>query len=93
MTKIFYISALLGEIIELAGHAAGQNGILTQKKNFIHAGYNESMTIFDVLAWSKPGCRLTGRFVPAGDLPGTTKSASAPGNLFSRQSGFFCRTL
>ena len=32
MTKIFYISALLGEIIELAGHAAGQNGILTQKK-------------------------------------------------------------
>ena len=32
MTKIFYISALLGEIIELAGHAAGQNDILTQKK-------------------------------------------------------------
>lgn len=66
------------------------------EKNFLHAGYNESMTIFDVLAWSKPGCRLTGRFVPAGDLPGTTKSASAPGNLFSRQSGFFagrCESL
>lgn len=57
--------------------------------NFIHAGYNESMTIFDVLAWSKPGCHLTGRFVPAGDLPGTTKSASAEGNLFSRQSKIF----
>ena len=46
------------------------------------------MTIFDVLAWSKPGCRLTGRFVPAGDLPGTTKSASAPGNLFSDKAVF-----
>ena len=59
------------------------------EKNFIHAGYNESMTIFDVLAWSKPSCHLAGRFVPAGDLPGTTKSASAAGNLFSRQSGIF----
>ena len=59
------------------------------EKNFIHAGYNESMTIFDVLAWSKPGCHLAGRFVPAADLPGTTKSASAAGNLFSRQSGIF----
>lgn len=39
------------------------------EKNFIHAGHNESMTIFDVLAWSKPGCRLTGRFVSTGDLP------------------------
>ena len=36
-----------------------------------------------------PGCHLAGRFVPAGDLPGTTKSASAAGNLFSRQSGIF----
>ena len=59
------------------------------EKNFIHAGYNESMTIFDVLAWSKPGCHLAGRFVPAADLPGTTKSTSAAGNLLSRQSGIF----
>lgn len=58
-------------------------------KTFIHANYNESMTIFDVLAWSKPGCRLAGRFVPMGDLPKTTKSASAAGSLFSNQSAFF----
>lgn len=56
---------------------------------YVHAGYNECMTIFDVLAWSRPGCRLAGRFVPVGDLPGTTKSASAAGDLFSRQSGAF----
>ena len=62
----------------------------------IHAGYNESMTIFDVLAWSRPGCRLSGRFVPAGELPGTTKSASAADGLFSSRSGRFagrCQAL
>ena len=58
-------------------------------KTFVHADYNASMTIFDVLAWSKPDCHLAGRFVPVGDLPGTTKSASAAGNLFSAQSGIF----
>lgn len=56
---------------------------------YIHAGYNESMTIFDVLAWSKPGCRLAGRFVPVGSLRGTTQSASAAGNLFAGQAGAF----
>ena len=59
------------------------------EKAFVHAGYNESMTIFDVLAWSKPDCHLAGRFVPMGDLPGTTKSASTAGSLFSAQSGYF----
>ena len=58
-------------------------------KAFVHADYNASMTIFDVLAWSKPDCHLAGRFVPVGDLPGTTKSASAAGNLFAAQSGIF----
>ena len=42
-------------------------------KAFVHADYNASLTIFDVLAWSKPDCHLAGRFVPVGDLPGTTK--------------------
>lgn len=59
------------------------------EKSYVHAGYNESMTIFDVLAWSKPGCRLAGRFVPVGNLPGTTKSASAAGNLFSSKGEIF----
>ncbi len=58
-------------------------------KEYIHAGYNDSMTIFDVLASSKPGCALSHRFVPVGELPGTTKSASAAGNLFSTQSKYF----
>lgn len=59
-----------------------------KKKTYVHAGYNESMTIFDVLAWSKPDCRLAGRFVPMGSLRGVAVSASA-GNVFAGQSGAF----
>ncbi|MDO4649241.1 MAG: DUF3786 domain-containing protein [Eubacteriales bacterium] len=58
-------------------------------REYVHAGYNDSMTIFDVLVSSKPSCVLAQRFVPVGSLPGTTKSASAAGNLFSTQSKYF----
>lgn len=58
-------------------------------KIYIHAGYNESMTIFDVLACSKPDCHLAGQFVPIWDLPGTIKSSSSGGDIFSSQSNFF----
>ena len=56
---------------------------------YIHANYNESMTIFDVLAWSKPDCHLDGRFVPVSGLRGTTQSASAAGALFSKKASIF----
>ena len=89
MIKIFYIFRFVGWNYRINRTNGRTEWYSDAEKNFIHAGYNESMTIFDVLAWSKPGCHLAGRFVPAGDLPGTTKSASAAGNLFSRQSGIF----
>ena len=56
---------------------------------YVHAGYNECMTIFDVLAWSRPDCRLDGRFVPVGDLRGTAKASSSAADLFAQQSGIF----
>ncbi len=60
-----------------------------EAKVHIHASYNESMCIFDILAYSKPDCRLSGRFITAGDLPGTAKSATSSGNLFSGRSNIF----
>lgn len=45
---------------------------------FVHAGFNESMTIFDVLCCSKPGCRLSGEYATATNLPGIA-NISAPG--------------
>lgn len=45
----------------------------------VHADYNISMTIFDVLCYAKDDCCLSGRFVPVSQLKGTIQSAS-PGN-------------
>jgi len=33
------------------------------RQEYIHADYNASMTIFDMLAWSRPDCRLDGHFI------------------------------
>lgn len=44
----------------------------------VHAGFNESMTIFDVLCCSKPGCRLSGEYATVTNLPGIA-NISAPG--------------
>ncbi|MBS6397593.1 MAG: DUF3786 domain-containing protein [Clostridiales bacterium] len=60
-----------------------------KEKEYIHAGYNESMTIFDVLAWSKPNCHLDGHYAAMQNLRGITRSASAVGNIFAGQAGSF----
>lgn len=44
----------------------------------VHAGFNESMTIFDVLCCSKPDCRLSGEYATVTNLPGIA-NISAPG--------------
>lgn len=54
------------------------------------------MTIFDVLAWSKPDCRLDGHFVPASELKGTTMPSSSAAGLSANQAGLFtghCKQL
>lgn len=45
---------------------------------YTHAGFNESMTIFDVLCCSKPDCRLSGEYTTVTNLPRIAKTA-APG--------------
>ena len=40
------------------------------------ADYNASMTIYDVLCWSKDGCKLSGKFCPSKMLKGTVQSGS-----------------
>ena len=51
---------------------------LADDSGFVHAGFNESMTIFDVLCCSKPGCRLSGEYATVTNLPGIA-NISAPG--------------
>lgn len=55
----------------------------------VHAGFNEAMTIFDVLCESKPGCRLSGEFVRVNDLDGVAQTAHLGGNLFDGSAKAF----
>ena len=55
----------------------------------VHAGFHETMTIFDVLCESKPDCRLSGEFVRVNDLDGVTKTARLGGNLFDGSAKAF----
>ena len=54
-----------------------------------HAGFNEVMTIFDVLCGSKPGAQLSGEFVRVNDLDGVTKTTYMGGNLFNGSARAF----
>lgn len=55
----------------------------------VHAGFNEVMTIFDVLCGSRPGARLSGEFVRVNDLDGVTKTTYMGGNLFNGSARAF----
>lgn len=55
----------------------------------VHAGFNETMTILDVLCESKPDCRLSGEFVRVNDLDGVTKTAYLGGGLFDGSAKAF----
>lgn len=46
-----------------------QDGFITT----VLADFNESMTIYDVLCYSKPDCKLSGKFCSLGLLRGTTQ--------------------
>lgn len=56
---------------------------------YVHADYSESMTIFDMLTYSKEKCELSGQFVVSSELPGTVKSASANASIFSGHNKYF----
>lgn len=59
------------------------------RQAYIHADYSASMTIFDMLAWSRPDCTLAGQFVPTGEFGGMVHSASAGGGIFSGRAAYF----
>jgi len=50
------------------------------------AGYNEAMTIYDVLCWSKPRCKASGRMVNMGSL-----STIQGGSMKREGNGLFGR--
>ena len=57
------------------------------------ADYNESMTIYDILCYSKEDCRLSGNYCPVNMLKGKVKSGSVGSNLFQKSADGFNRKL
>lgn len=67
-------------------------------KSYSEADYNEVMSIFDVLCYSKEDCHLSGKFCNVNQLKGTVQSSGVGGSLFYHQVRYldgktekFCR--
>ena len=58
-------------------------------QTYLEAGFNEAMTIFDVLCDSKENCSLSGKFCTVNMLPGIVQSAQPGGFMFRRQAERF----
>lgn len=55
----------------------------------VEADYNESMTIYDILCYSKEDCCLSGNYCPVTMLKGTVKSSGVGSNLFQKSADGF----
>lgn len=55
----------------------------------IHADYNETLSIFDVLCYSKEGCHLSGKFSRINNLKGTVYSSGLGDDIFGSSKQFF----
>lgn len=60
-------------------------------RHAVHADYNVSMTIFDVLCYAGEDCCLSGRFMPVSQLKGTVQSATPGKDLFAGTAKKFDR--
>lgn len=67
----------------------GRVEYVSPRGDIIHADYNISMTVFDVLAYSKPGCRPAGRFAPINSLKGVVHASAPSDNDFFQKTGDF----
>ena len=58
-------------------------------QNWLEAGVNASMTIFDVLCDSKPDCKLSGKFCTVNMLKNTVHGSRPGGYMFSKDAERF----
>lgn len=70
-----------------------RNGVVEWSKDhfktIVEADYNESMTIYDVLCYSKDNCSLSGNYCSVNMLKGIVKSAGTDGNMFQKSADDF----
>ncbi|MCD8023297.1 MAG: DUF3786 domain-containing protein, partial [Lachnospiraceae bacterium] len=56
-----------------------------------HAGFNEVLSICDVLCDSKEGCHLSGQFVKVNNLKGTVRSSGLGEDFYGDYAKYFDR--
>ena len=61
----------------------------TSGRSYIHADFNVSMTIFDVLCDSKPDCHLAGTFISLNHLKNVVQNGSLTAKLFAEEARRF----
>ncbi|MDD7389185.1 MAG: DUF3786 domain-containing protein [Lachnospiraceae bacterium] len=61
----------------------------SETKVWVHADYNISMTIFDVLCCSKADCHLSGTYASINNVKKGIPMASAGAGMFQKESSFF----
>lgn len=56
---------------------------------YVHGGFNEVLTIFDVLCGSRPDCCLSGKFVSLNAVKGLVVAAAPGAEFFAKEAGTF----
>lgn len=60
-----------------------------QFHSVVEADYNESMTIYDVLCYSRDDCKLSGKFCPIHRAKGVPKTIYMKGSIFQKSAAEF----
>lgn len=55
------------------------------------ADYYDTLSVYDILCYSKEGCHLAGEFCPVNSLPGVAYCATPGKGLFDKESQYFDR--
>lgn len=88
-TKEYLFMNFIGQECRISRIGGKVEYYSNEENSWVHADYNVSMTIFDVLCYSKPDCRLSGQFVSLNALKGLVV-ASAPGpDMFAKNAACF----
>lgn len=60
-----------------------------ENQSAVQAGFNESMTIYDILCYARPDAALSGEFCSVMLLEGVAKSANPGGHMFQKYAQLF----
>ena len=81
--RAYRVGRFTGRVETVPGTAGGS----------LHADYNVSMTVFDVLCASKPDCRPAGVFTALHSVKGLARTVAPGAGLFAREARFFAGRL